>query len=467
VIRAGSIDPRILRVGGLPMPAHPRLLLALPDGSVTEHPVLLAPVRSGSDVGVSGPGERPIALPEGGSLSRLPGQRPVGIDPESGELVVLREVESEGKRVRPDAVAAVLPPGYTRTYLPASHRTPLAPQLPQWAYTAAGWDDETGFVVHALHTDKRSHWSAASHSTDDLPERVTARREESSLTRQLAVCALEYRCFTAQNIFYAQDEGAIPASTTCNARCVGCISEQQEGEGVASHERMDAPASAEAMAELGIAHLTQAGETARGRVMVSFGQGCEGEPLTRWKQISEAIGRMRAATGRGSININTNGSLPDAMAALVDAGLDSARVSLNSARKSLYEAYYRPVHYTWEDVERTLAVLKQGGCYIALNLLTFPGITDRPGEVAALSELIGTYGVHQVQTRNLALDPDQYFGLAAPHASDDVALGVAEMIRQLKRDHPGLVVGNYSRGLGERSTWKLPARLKKLGVEAR
>jgi pyruvate-formate lyase-activating enzyme len=434
-------------------PKFPRLLVSLPGGRVVEHPVLLAPVRSADDVGVPGPDESAIPLPAGVTLANLPGQRPIGIDPDTGETVVLREVIDGGKKVRPDAVAAVLPPGYTRTYLPVGHRTPLAPMLPQWAYAAAGWDEKAGLVVHALHTDRRTHWSTEEHSTPELQGLVAARQDESRLTKQLAKCALEYRCFTAQNIFYARDEGAIPASVGCNAKCVGCISEQVEGEGIASHERMDGPPTSEEMAVLGIRHLRAAEESQSGRAMVSFGQGCEGEPLTRGHHIAKAIRLMRAETSRGSININTNGSRPAAMQLLVNAGLDACRVSLNSALKPLYEAYYRPVDYTWERVRETLSVARDAGVYIALNLLSFPGITDREGEVEALSALIGEFGVRQVQTRNLALDPEQYLAVARPTAHASEALGIAAMIRRLKKDHPKLVIGNFARGLSERGDW--------------
>lgn len=433
----------------------PRLLLALPDGTVTEHPTLLAPVRAGDDVGVAGADERAIPLPDGATLANLPGQRPVGIDPDSGELVTLREVKAGKRLVVPDAVAAVLPPGYTRTYLPASHRTALSQPLPQWAYTAAGWDGD-GIVVHAIHTDRRRHWGAGTHSTPDLAPRVEARREESRLTRQLAKCALEYRCFTAQNVFYEQDEGAIPASTGCNSRCIGCISEKPEdSEAPASHERMDGPPTAEEMAALGIHHLVHASESMAGRAMVSFGQGCEGEPLTRAVHIARAIKLIRAATGRGSVNINTNGSRPEALQKLIDAGLDACRISLNSARKPLYEAYYRPNDgYTWESVRESFARARDGGVYIALNLLTFPGITDREGEVDALAALIDEFGVGQVQTRNLALDPESYLKVARESVAAGPALGVAEMIRRLKAARPGLVVGNFARGLNERGAWR-------------
>lgn len=435
----------------------PKLLLALPDGTVTEHPVLLAAVRSGDDIGVPGPGEDGVLLPEGGSLANLPGRRPIGIDPETGDPVVLHEVRIGRETVVPDAVAAVLPPGYTRAYLPAAHDTPDAPLLTQWAYMAVAWDEERGHVVHALHTDRRSHWSPTIHSTPDLPAKVDARRGTGRLIDQLAICALEYSCFTAQNVFYARDEAAIPASTGCNARCIGCISDQPEDSVPASHERMSGPPSAEEMAELGLYHFENATETQPGRAMISFGQGCEGEPLTRAGYIARAIRLVRERTDRGSININTNGSRPEAMQKLVDAGLDACRISLNSAHPELYAAYYKPVGYTFDDVRRTLAVARDGGLYIALNLLTFPGVTDRAGEIDLLCELVEEFGVHQVQTRNLALDPEQYLEVARGAGAGGEALGVDVLIRRLKKTSPKPVVGNFARGLEERGDWQRPA----------
>src|SRR6185436_6301724 len=131
----------------------------------------------------------------------------------------------------------------------------------------------------AIHTDKRTHWDPSTHSTPELPKLVEQRlkRDDNPLLRQLKTCALEYRCFTAQNTFYGRDEGAIPASSGCNARCVGCISDQPPEGPPASHQRIEDAPLAEEMARVGIRHLREAS----GRVMVSFCQGCEGEPLTR------------------------------------------------------------------------------------------------------------------------------------------------------------------------------------------
>lgn len=427
-----------------------RLLFADDKGVVYDHPTLRAAVRSGDDL--LEPSERPIGLPEGGSLAMLPGRRPVGIDPESGELVVLGQVKLGRRTIVPHAVAATLPPGFTRTLLPAARRPALAvevtPTLPQWAYTAAGFGDD-GPVAWALHTDRRSHWSVRSHSTPDLEARVDALLAESAnpIYRQLARCALHWCCFTAQNTFYRRDEGAIPSSASCNARCIGCLSEQDEGMPPASHERITRAPSAEEMADVALRHLTRAS----GRVMVSFGQGCEGEPLTRWREIEKAIRLVRAGTRRGSLHANTNGSLPKALARLLDAGLDSVRVSLNSASPDLYAAWYRPQGYRLADVERSIKTAKDRGAYVALNLLTFPGVTDREGEAERICALVARTGVDQVQTRPLAVDPDVYMAVARGRGAGGPAVGIRRLVAALKRARPGLVVGNFSRARQERA----------------
>jgi len=371
----------------------------------------------------------------------------VGVDPDSGELILVEEVAVGRRRFVPDAVGALLPPGWTRTYLPGEVKAD-GPLLPQWAYTAAGWSGE-GPVVWGLHTDRRTHWNPERFSTPRVRRAVEAALKadpDNRVLRQLRTCALVYRCFTSQNLFLGRDEGALPVSTMCNAACVGCISEQPEDGPPASHERMDDGPSAEELARVAVAHLESAGP----RAMVSFGQGCEGEPLTRWRVIAQAIRRIRERTTRGSIHINTNASLPDGLAALYDAGLDSIRVSLNSAVKDLYEAYYRPDKYGWEEVEASIRLSRERGAYVALNLLTFPGVTDREGEVRALVDLVQRHRVAQVQTRSLCIDPVQYLEVARGRGAGGRPIGIARMLRLLRAEAPWLRLGNFARGLHER-----------------
>jgi pyruvate-formate lyase-activating enzyme len=159
---------------------------------------------------------------------------------------------------------------------------------------------------------------------------------------------------------------------------------------------------------------------------------------------------VRARTSRGSIHANTNGSLPDALGRLVEAGLDSVRISLNSASPDLYAAYYRPVGYGLGDVVRSIRAAKERGAYVALNLLTFPGVTDREGEAERLCALVRDAGVDQVQTRPLAIDPDVYVDVARGRGAGGPAIGIRALVLALRSARPGVVVGNFSRARSER-----------------
>lgn len=424
----------------------PKLLLATPEGVVLEHPTLLAPVRSGDDFLLAE--EDPVPLPDCGRLAHLPGYRPIGFDPETEELVRLDSYTLEGRKFIPEAVAALLPPGWTRTFIPAAIRAEKSENLPQWAYTAAGWMGE-GPVAYAIRTDERDHWDPRRFSTPDLKGRVDELLRtlpSNGVVRHLVHCALIERCFTAQNIFYCRDEGGLPSSNTCNARCLGCISERRPGGPPSSMSRLDQPPSAEDIGELGAWHLSHAS----GRVMVSFGQGCEGEPLTRASVLADAIKIMRSSTALGSVNINTNGSLTGGLKLLIDAGLDAVRFSMNAAGGGLYDAYYSPQGYTFEDVRRSMALARDSGLYIAVNLLMMPGINDKLGELERLCELVSEFHVDQIQTRSLCIDPEQYFERVRGKDAGGEAVGVRSMLEALREEAPWLRIGNFARGREER-----------------
>src|SRR5215471_9849715 len=100
----------------MPLSRPPALLVADPSGKVLEHPRLLATVRSGEEVLL--PPEPAVPLPDGGRLVHLPGRRPVGLGPDNGQLGLVPEVPVGRPELVPDGVGRVVPPGWTRTYLP-------------------------------------------------------------------------------------------------------------------------------------------------------------------------------------------------------------------------------------------------------------------------------------------------------------------------------------------------------------
>ncbi|MBN9274491.1 MAG: radical SAM protein, partial [Mesorhizobium sp.] len=162
-------------------------------------------------------------------------------------------------------------------------------------------------------------------------------------------CTLTYHCPAARNYFIGRWECPIPISPACNANCIGCISFQPQEETIYSaQDRLTFKPTAAEVVEYTVPHL----ETAPYPI-VSFGQGCEGEPLLMWETIREAIIEIRKHTQKGSININTNGSKPDAVEELMKAGLNSIRVSLNSVRPEIYTKYYLPNNYKFEDIRES------------------------------------------------------------------------------------------------------------------
>src|SRR5207237_574455 len=79
-------------------------------------------------------------------------------------------------------------------------------------------------------------------------------------------------------------EMAIAVSPGCNARCVGCISKQEEEGLVSPQDRLTFIPNVDEIVEVAVPHLEIAEEA-----IVSFGQGCEGEPLLQWRRIEQAI----------------------------------------------------------------------------------------------------------------------------------------------------------------------------------
>ncbi|MBV8595808.1 MAG: radical SAM protein [Candidatus Eremiobacteraeota bacterium] len=422
--------------GRRPARTHLRTVFARPDGTVLDHPEL----EAAADMGVSARANVAdfIPLPKGSLLLALPGRSVVGYDTASQ-----REVSCyDGAEVC--AVAAALPLGFTRLALPAYVERPAAPVLPLYGYTAVAWGKD-GFFAAAVRTDELESWSAKLHHPDQVSEAIALRSLEfpgNSILQQLSRCAHEYACFTAQNTFLRQGEAAIPVSVACNARCIGCISEQDpEAQVKSAQERIRRRPSLDEICDIAIAHL----QTVPGG-MVSFGQGCEGEPLLAAPLIEQAIRRIRAATSAGTIHCNTNASDASALGRLLDAGLQSVRVSLNSARPHIYEAYYRPRGYGFADVKESLALAARKGAAISLNLLTHPGVTDDPAEIAAFAELLTAVPVAMVQTRTLNVDPAVYF--AAVSRPRERTLGMRQWLAWLHHDFPGVGVGNFTRGFG-------------------
>ncbi len=415
----------------------PYLLYADEAGNIFDHPELRL---LGSAAGLIKPIDEVdcIDLPEGSELFLLPGRLPMGMD-RAGNIVTLTENPLDGGPVC--AVAAFMAPAHTALYNPAYSTKDGAPTLPLFAYTAVGLVRER-MVVAGIRVDSSNRQDSANFPSQERiaanARKLLKRYAHNRLWQHLGTCALTSCCPAARNLMLGRFEAPLPTSPGCNADCLGCISLQPSGLFPVTQERLKFVPSAEEVAEVACHHLA----SARG-AMVSFGQGCEGEPLTQGQLLADSIKLIRRKHNSATINLNSNGSLPHVVAELMAAGLSSIRVSLNSLRAPRHAAYYQPKGWELKDALASLKTVKAAGGFTSINLLCQPGLTDQPDEMEPLIKIIEQGLVDFIQWRNLNIDPEIYLRRlqVSPPATH---LGMDKVIRMLKARFPKLGHGYYN-----------------------
>ncbi|KAB2890649.1 MAG: radical SAM protein [Desulfobulbaceae bacterium] len=380
-----------------------------------------------------------IPLPQGSELFVLPGRLPVACDPDTSEPLLIEDNPfSPGEPVQ--AVAAFMAPAHTSIYTSAFQTTGGAPTLPLFAYTAVGWGDGR-FWVAAFRSDPDKRQDSDQYSQSVVEDRTRRKLKKfagNRLIQHLGKCCLVYGCPAARNYFLGRWEAPIPTSPSCNARCVGCISLQPSGCCPSTQERITFVPAPKEISAMAIDHLQLAPNP-----IVSFGQGCEGEPLLQADTIARAIRMIRKETAKGTINLNSNSSLPGALEQLIAAGLDSLRVSMNSAQKKYYSSYYRPNGYSFDDVLTSIGLMKEAGRFVSLNYFIHPGVTDSPAEFEALRTLLATCRPDMIQLRNLNMDPEWYLR-TLDFPPEVRGMGIRAWFAALRKEFPALRFGYFN-----------------------
>ena len=415
-----------------PLQQSPYILYSDGEGNIYEDTSLYVVGRAGWDAMPIDPADW-IELPEGGNLYELPGRRGIGLDVETGEMRLC----DKGW-----AVAAFIPPAHTGLYIAAYETEAEAPTLPLFCYTAAGWLDNKTYVP-AVRIEQDIRQECAGYDDEIIAsgtETLLANYPHNRLVKHLMEnCCMTYNCPAARNFSMSRWECPVPTSPACNANCIGCISFQPSDETIVStQDRLTFKPSAEEIVEFTVPHLKNAPFP-----LISFGQGCEGEPLLMWETIRASIIEIRKHTSKGSININTNGSKPDAVKALCEVGLNSIRVSTNSARKHIYEPYYRPNNYQFEDTIESLKVMRSYGGWASINYFVFPGMTDSVEEYEALRKLIIDTDLSMIQWRNFNIDPDWYMGKIGVNETGEM-LGVKQLMSLIAEEFPKVKFGYFN-----------------------
>lgn len=418
----------------------PRLVFADEKGRVYDHPGLeAAGMRGGrfSRLDV----RNLVKLPSSSELFLLPDRSPVGFDRETGEFLEIG-ADPYSKEGRPAfAVAAFIPPGYSLTHNTAYRERAGASMLPLFAYAACVfWKGDFYAAAFRVDPDFRHDERfldplAVSTGAADYLRRFPQNR----LVPHLANCATVNGCANAKNFFLGRFEAPIPTSPACNAQCQGCISLQPAGRIPSTQKRIAFTPKPEEIAELALFHIARVPDP-----IVSFGQGCEGEPSLSVEVIEKALRLIRRATSKGTLNMNTNAGRPDFIARLFDAGLTNVRVSLNSVREPYYSRYYQPRGYALADVLKSVDEAKARGGFVSVNCLSMPGFTDSEDEAAALEECVALRGIDMVQWRNLNYDPIRYFRDLGLEGTAPKLRGMAEHVEAMGRKFPRLRMGYFN-----------------------
>jgi pyruvate-formate lyase-activating enzyme len=420
----------------------PSLVYANQKGEIKNFPEIHMAGRSGN-FNFKPALEDLIPLPEGSELFLLPDRLPIGISPENDSPVLLdHDPDALGEIIQ--AVAAFMAPAHTAIHTAAYEpvRSDLAP-LPLFAYTAVGWHDGK-FWVSAFRSDSDCRQDARSFDNEKIKRKTIqklAKNPKNRLIQHLGKCCLTYGCPAARNYFLGRWEAPLPTSPVCNARCIGCISLQPSGCCPATQDRINFVPKVSEISGIAVPHLKQAQQA-----VVSFGQGCEGEPLMQASTLEKAIRSIRSKTECGTINLNSNASLPGQVKLLAEAGLDSLRVSLNSARESCHTSYYRPVNFSFADVLKSIDAMKQADKFVSLNYFILPGFTDDPDEFAALCKLIADHQPDLIQLRNLNMDPDWYLDTVT-YRPNQAPMGISTWLAELKGLFPALRFGYFNPSL--------------------
>ena len=401
-------------------------LYADDNGEIFDKPGIVGVGRIGNEIVELKPQDL-IKLPDSADLMFLPDRDAVGLN-KNGQLT----------KIKGRAVSAILPAGYTRTHMPAFEKQSKSQQLPLYGYTAVVLYRDDLYTT-AIYTDENHKWDPINYNTRDLKKLVRRVKKDlpnNRIVEQVANCSLNWHCCTAQNLFYRRWEAGIPTSPTCNAQCLGCISLQPAECCPSPQSRITFKPTVEEIADVGVYHLTTAPDA-----IISFGQGCEGEPSLAADNISEAIKLIRSKTQRGQINMNSNAGFTDGVQKIVDAGLDSIRVSIISARDESYDSYYKAAYHL-ANVKESIRYALDKSVYVSLNMLYFPGFNDREEELDAWIKFFEELPVQMIQVRNLNIDPDIFLD-TMPQQSGKM-LGTKKFLQTLKNKFDKLQIGSFS-----------------------
>ena len=378
-----------------------------------------------------------LPLPEGSEFMFLPDRHPVLYNLKKQKIeVVVKNPFNKKKPLFP--VSVFNSPGFVVTHLSSYKENIKAKPIPLFSYGAAAFF-ENKFLSPAVQVEWEPRQELRLMPIAKIKSGIKTfqkKMKNNRLRKHLEKCALVYGCPAAKNFFLKRYEAPLPTSQFCNANCIGCISLQKSSPLSSCQERISFTPSPDEIAEIAVEHINNVE-----KAIVSFGQGCEGEPLLASDSILPAIKQIRSITKNGTINLNTNASRPDLLEKLFNAGLDSIRVSINSFQEKYYNAYFRPKSYKFIDVLKCIEIANKYEKFVSINYLNIPGFTDTPNEINACMNYLNNNTVNMIQWRNLNIDPLYYYKALK---IKEKPKGIKFMLNLINNEFPKIKFGYFN-----------------------
>lgn len=182
------------------------------------------------------------------------------------------------------------------------------------------------------------------------------------------------------------------------------VAADEEGQIVVAALAVSPRAGASGVEAATIAAAPGAPENEGPRLPLDLGAG-GAEPLLAIRELEAAVRAARERDAAAKLHLETNGSRPAALRRAIDAGIGSVTIRMASAQPDTYEVLHGPRGYRWADVRASLQLVGEREARLAIALLVMPGLTDREGELDALSALLGELPGGIIELRELGADP--------------------------------------------------------------
>lgn len=437
---------------------RPCLVFADDDGNIYDEPDLhmLAMTRCGPSL------PRPTEitpLPEGCELFLLPGRQPLGLEPETGEVIAY-----EGR-----PVAALVPSTHLLSGLPAYVSDNAAAELPPLTYAAVGFAHDR-FYICAKKIDGDALNSSHGVSQKKLKKAGATIKSlfpgNRLIEHLIDICALTNNCPSARNFCLNRHEVSIPVSPAAQDNKPGtgyaCQGSAYPAGLNTAKKMLDFAPTADELAGAMLYHAQHTPDP-----ILSFGQNCGGDPLGNTTLLIEALRLFRQKNSRAMITLNTKNADPQTLGLLAQAGLSAITVRLNDsgallsqheqACASCMSSSSAGSPYTgqletdpsntgavcMENITSTLRAAADSNLRISLKYAFFPGMHDSEGELDSLLSLISRYNADSLQLNNVCADPERYM-----HTMKDIqtgpVMGLDNYLKRIKKSCPSLRIVSAS-----------------------